>query len=439
MKNNKVIQITPSVNLLGVGAKNVEPPKPVVPKLKLRDMQETFTLEITPNAQKKIDHLLIRVPSIEWRGTMFYMLDGDISDISNLKVTVVDVYPQDIGNQAYTEYEHSEDYAHYIVTHPELMDENIHQGHIHSHHTMSAFFSGTDKGELVDSAPNFAGFVSLIVNHGGPYVAAIAIKMLETSTTNVVSSFKNFNGEEAVKTFTATREEEVVYAYYTRVEKPIIEELDTIIANLRKKVVKVTPKGVSTSDYYTNHANDNPNVITFGDSSKEKANVPSLFTSNTAFNRGLNVREQNPVNPETKKEEELKKLGVEFVTRLIAGGVLFNGNLYTALALVKSYNMPVETYKAIISNVAESILEFVAYDLRKDSAVETDLDYVTLLSAGLDAIDSFRDGDHDYMKAARAVVYDLVQEYINPEFADPTIEDKDLPPADEESFELINQ
>ena len=438
MKNNKIIQVTPSVNLLGVETSVKEPAKPVVPKLRLRDMQETFTLEISPEAQRKIDHLLIRVPNIEWSGTMFYTLNGDINNIPELKVTVLDVYPQDIGNSGYTEYEHTEEYANYIVTHPELMDENIHQGHIHSHHTMSAFFSGTDKGELIDSAPNFAGFVSLIVNHAGPYVAAIAIKTIESSTTSIVSSFKNFAGEVTSKVYEATREEEVVYAYYTKVNKPFIEELDTIIASLRKKVVKVTPSGISTTDY-THNASQVTKVVSFGTVQDTKIEKPAFFQPNTAYNRCLNVREQVPEDTTTEREKAIKKLGEEFANRIVAGSVLFNGTLYTALALVKSYSLSIETYRTLLANLADTILEFVVYDLKENSPVETDLDYVTMLDASLEYIDNFRDGDHDYIKTARSVIYGLVQEYLNPELAAEQQVDNDLPIVDTESFELMEK
>jgi len=52
---------------------------------------------------------------------------------------------------------------------------------IHTHHNMETFFSGTDMGELHDSAPSYNYFLSLIVNYKNEYIAKIATVITETS------------------------------------------------------------------------------------------------------------------------------------------------------------------------------------------------------------------------------------------------------------------
>ena len=64
---------------------------------------------------------------------------------------------------------------------PQLMEDQgkWKMGHIHSHHNMSTFFSGTDTDELHENAVNYLYYLSLIVNFSGKYSAKIAVHTKE--------------------------------------------------------------------------------------------------------------------------------------------------------------------------------------------------------------------------------------------------------------------
>lgn len=112
----------------------------------------------------KIKYLCTQISKIEWSGLLIYKVHGDITDPANCELKVLDVVPMDQGSAAYTEYElDPEVVMEFLMDHPEYEDCSI--GHIHSHHTMSTFFSVTDVEELQDNAPNHNLYLSLIVNN----------------------------------------------------------------------------------------------------------------------------------------------------------------------------------------------------------------------------------------------------------------------------------
>jgi hypothetical protein len=142
------------------------------------------TLKITQNLQKLIDYLHFKIGSTEWSGILFYKLTGgNIKDLKNLEFTADFVYPMNIGSSAYTEFDYNEDVINAYDTYPEGMEMST--ALIHSHHSMQAFFSGTDSTELKDNASHYNYYLSLIVNFSHVYCAKVAFP----SKTEVVSKF----------------------------------------------------------------------------------------------------------------------------------------------------------------------------------------------------------------------------------------------------------
>lgn len=96
----------------------------------------------------------------------------------------------DLGNATYTEFKMSEDVAAYMADNIELFDcEN---GLIHSHHTMSSTFSGTDMNTLQKEGNDTNCFVSLIVNTSGNYSAKITRRVHAKSEVTVKTLDKSY-------------------------------------------------------------------------------------------------------------------------------------------------------------------------------------------------------------------------------------------------------
>ena len=140
----------------------------------------------------------------EWSGILVYeVLAGDVDDPGNFELYAHELIPMDVGSSGYTEYEFdpSDDYSFERIA--DYLEKGYKIGHIHTHHNMGTFFSGTDMSELHDNAPNHNFYLSLIVdykNHGD-WVAKVAIDGKEV-TTGVVKTEGFFKRSGIVKTIT---------------------------------------------------------------------------------------------------------------------------------------------------------------------------------------------------------------------------------------------
>lgn len=155
----------------------------------------TFKLVIPDEVEKKIRFLCRNIWDVEWSGVLFYKVSGSFEDKS-LVITCVDIFQMDEGTGGYTEYNMSPDVVGYMCDHPELLDEGIYQGLIHSHNRMPAFFSGTDTGTLGAEGNDMNHFVSLIVNNEGKYTAAVTRRFKVTRTIVEDYSYPTWGGTE---------------------------------------------------------------------------------------------------------------------------------------------------------------------------------------------------------------------------------------------------
>lgn len=108
-------------------------------KLKLVKNASTFKLIIPQEVEAKIRHLCNRVHDVEWSGTLFYKVEGSL-DKGSLIATCVDIFVMDIGTGGYTEYNEAPDVISYMCEHPELLEEGVFEGLIHSHNNMAKQF-----------------------------------------------------------------------------------------------------------------------------------------------------------------------------------------------------------------------------------------------------------------------------------------------------------
>ena len=170
----------------------------------LRKGSELYDIIIPEQVQMKIHKACLKVYNVEWSGTLFYKVEGEFDDKDNpLKVKVLDFFVQDIGTSAYTEFSQSPELVTYMCDNPELLEEDVFMGLIHSHNNMGTFFSGTDQETLRTEGGEKHHFVSLIVNNAGKYTAAVTRKVsYNQSISENLTYFSFFNKN---KTMTRTR------------------------------------------------------------------------------------------------------------------------------------------------------------------------------------------------------------------------------------------
>lgn len=160
---------------------NKQPQK--VEKLERLELSSEPTLIITKKLKDQIDYLHQKVGKYEWSGELITSEKGSIVDLDNWKIIAEDIYLVDIGSSAYTDYEVEKkatwkagDIVELYEKYPDLLEGKQKLQHIHSHNTMSTFFSNTDWENLEDRAKISNYFLMLIVNFDGTYCAKVAFK-----------------------------------------------------------------------------------------------------------------------------------------------------------------------------------------------------------------------------------------------------------------------
>lgn len=107
---------------------------------------------------------------------MFYEITkGETIYDDDLEVTIRHIHLMDIGTANATEFEAGEEVLEILEANPEL--EKCSLGTVHSHHTMSAFFSTTDENEFKEGMDLSEKYMMLIVSNKGPWVCKIGSKI----------------------------------------------------------------------------------------------------------------------------------------------------------------------------------------------------------------------------------------------------------------------
>lgn len=239
----------------------MEEKKEVKPVLELVHRQDIFKIVIPAEVEKKIRFLCKNIWDVEWSGVLFYKVEGAFEDKS-LTIRCVDLFQMDIGTSAYTEFNVSPDMATYMVDHPELLEEGIYQGLIHSHNNMATFFSGTDTATLSAEGNDMAHFVSLIVNNAGKYTAGVTRKYKCVQTVSEKYTYPTWNGEvrEGVETFDI-EEEKLEWFNLDIVFENATDDFETEMME-RIKEIKESKKKVVTPVYkgYPQYGNYRKNI-----------------------------------------------------------------------------------------------------------------------------------------------------------------------------------
>jgi len=103
-----------------------------------------------------------------------YSVKGTIKNFDTVELTVEDIFPMDKGTAGATGYELGDEFIDYRMNNPESLSWKV--GMIHSHHSMRAYFSGTDLSELSDNTEFHNYYLSLVINNNGDMVAKVAFR-----------------------------------------------------------------------------------------------------------------------------------------------------------------------------------------------------------------------------------------------------------------------
>lgn len=178
----------------------------------LYELKGRGKIEISKTLAAQINELHKEISDKEWSGVLVYrVINGDINKTENFHVIAEGLLPMDVGTSGYTEYEADESildvYDHYPKLSPEENTRNIWRiGQIHTHHSMGAFFSGTDIDELRENAGKYPYYLSLIVDFKCNYKAKVAF----VAEKNVASTTKiSFNSGRRLRNLFERKEENI--------------------------------------------------------------------------------------------------------------------------------------------------------------------------------------------------------------------------------------
>ena len=426
--------------------KPAAPPRPT-----MKPLNDTFKLTISKELLEKIEYLCGYFPNVEWSGTLYYKITGDINS-PDFAVEAIDLYLQDIGSPTYTEYEFSEDYAGFLAEHPELRGADIYEGHIHSHNTMATFFSGTDDGELIDSAILRKNILSLIVNNAGVYTAALGT--LATAEVKQTTSYKYplFTGEEITFETEVSKEMPVVFKRMAVIEKRAPNStlkglFDPIISAIkaRKEARTVhtaaskypytpstsTPSLYPASGTYPNFRSSYPNINHSNYASKSNAVNARQFddVDDDDFPRNgsiINPRQSNPtplVYPYTQTSQEALQKGeakkkevtipyeahaLLLITKSLACSVLFKGTISEALSQIP-IGLSVEEYRLIAANSFDDVLGWILDQEDIDTQLGRTIVGEHICAAALELIKKSSLMDNAYGE----VIYKFIQDCVD--------------------------
>lgn len=353
--------------------------------LSLEKHTDTYKLVIPADVEKKIRHLCNKVSQVEWSGTLFYTHSGSYEE-GTLEIRCVDIFPMDIGSQAYTEFDMSPDVIAYMTDHPELLDCQM--GLIHSHNNMATFFSGTDTGTLREEGNDRNHFVSLIVNNAGTYTAAITRRLTEKRVINTTFIYRTFDDVEKTGTRTVEVEEEVI-AYNMlniikegEVTEPFLE-IDERLEAIKKNKAKVvaTKAPLSTTSYHGGLPFTPP---TYQGNSKEVSKVArqgSLFDEEFMESEPpRKVEEIASPNELTIEASVVKSITLQLITGSIAiADASRIDPVKWAGQMTKLFDERFEKDMSLFGLWAETMVEFVVTNFVPDEFAPFEDEYISEL------------------------------------------------------------
>ena len=271
--------------------------KTTMRRLELVHQPNTYKITIPKEVERKIRLLCREIHNVEWSGILFYRVEGNFED-NSLNIICVDIFQMDEGSSGYTEFNMSPDVMRYMVDHPELLEEGIYQGLIHSHNNMASFFSSTDTSTLQSEGSDTNHFVSLIVNNAGKYTAGITRKAKVKQVVKEEYSYPTWNDNNMSNTREFTVEKEYIQWFNLviniegKVDNFENEMLERIKEIRKNKVGRHSNLPFSSNPNYPSRMNSNANTI------QSSRVVPVVSANKAPKQASLFEKEEPEVNYE---------------------------------------------------------------------------------------------------------------------------------------------
>lgn len=341
-QQSKVHSITNSVPTV------VTPP---MPKPGLKDITKQVRvpkLLLTSELLASIHHCHHQIKNVEWSGSLIYSFDNpkfsihelyDKTKEDDITITANKFLFRDIGSSTLTEFELTTEQQ---IEQGEYQMEGKRIGLIHTHHDMTAYFSGTDNAELQDNTPHHEVYLSLVVNHGNKndYVARLCFKgqVESVAKTKVKHSFsflnkvRNLNSQEEKTTV----EDVIFYIDLEIVREEPNDYIQSAITKVKEAKAAAIPKVQVGHNWPTQNRGIGYN--TGGQTSLPISNIPTTDTSPISSNRTNvqdTVKRMTERGMDSSVKYSFKAIG-DFLASWFSGNVLENRTFWTVATAMKN-------------------------------------------------------------------------------------------------------
>ena len=276
--------------------------------------ESSCKLIISTLVEQKISICCRTLPNNEWSGTLFYKVVSGTYD-NNLVLEAQDFYLRDVGSATSTEFDDDADAFNYQIENN--LEDSI-QGLIHSHNTMSTFFSGTDDNTLKSMGKQMPHFLSLIVNNAGKYCAKI------TRRRSLQTCYTSFYGKEETCNDTIyIVEDKNVEVTFESTYNGINNYIKNRISTLTVPSKSVTNVNTSKTKSYPTLWNENDfDDVYYNHYPKNTIQAPKVAVQ-TLSNPKKNTNNQNAVTSKAPKEQKYREYLSKKIISLLYGSFLF--------------------------------------------------------------------------------------------------------------------
>ena len=205
------------------------------------EMDKKGKLILPDHIITQINILHGKVGAKEWSGLLLYdVISGSPAKPEGFVLKAKHIFLMDIGTGAYTEYETDGDIVDLYDNVEGAMEAKM--GHIHTHHSMGAYFSGTDTEELDDNVDKHNYYLSLIVSFNGVYAAKVAF-LSDVHTSSKLSYVddggkpKHFKTDKVQKSMVTVD----MSVYYEKPDKFFYDRYSQVVKKIAEKE-KLKPK-----------------------------------------------------------------------------------------------------------------------------------------------------------------------------------------------------
>lgn len=177
-------------------------------------------LKVSKRAHEQAMHLCRVYSNVEWNSTILFTIEYD-EEIGEYYF-IREVIPHTIGTAASADFNYKDVQPLVLKRMMELVKDNpdifdYHQGVMHSHNNMRAYFSSDDNDELLTNTKFHNFYLSVVVNNSGNYYAKVGFNIDKI----------DFMIREGVSTYTKSlfKTNEVVYVGVSVAENIYVEEM----------------------------------------------------------------------------------------------------------------------------------------------------------------------------------------------------------------------